>query len=165
MRYFVWFSVIILVIVIQGQITIWDNQLNLTTALVFIYAIKNLPKTPHVKGYWSGRGEINSALFGAIVGGVEDILSGTILGPCMLGKSMIGWATAFTFSEIFYKWTSILIAIVLGVFTLVDSLISITSRVILTGVQINQMKILEMLLVQAVVNLPIGWFIKSPREL
>lgn len=165
MKNYIWFIGIVIVIIIQDQITIWDNQLNLTCALVFVYAIKHISKTPHIKGYWSGRGEINSAIFGAIVGGIEDILSDMILGPSMLGKSIIAWATAFVFSDIIYKWTPFMLAVVLFVFTISDSLIMITSRLIITDIEMNYLKIMEIIIIQGFVNLPIVLFIKSPREI
>lgn len=165
MKNYIWFIVILIVIIIQQQITILDNHLNLTGAVVFIYALKNISKTPHMKGFWSGKSEINSALFGAVVGGIEDIVSNTILGPSMLGKSIMAWATTFIFSDIIYKWTSIMLAVVLSVFTILDSIIMITSRLILTEITINHLKVLETLLIQASVNFPIGLFVKSPRDL
>ncbi|MCX8026270.1 MAG: hypothetical protein N3A62_00240 [Thermodesulfovibrionales bacterium] len=165
MKRYIWFLYLLIIIVVQEQITIFDNQLNFTAALVFIHAIKNIPKNPHIKGYWSGRGEIDSAVFGAIVGGFEDVLSHTILGPSLLGKSIMGWATAFVFSDIIYKWTPILIAFVLSAFTILDSFLMITARLMLTDIVVSHLKILEGLILQAVVNMPIGLFIKSPRDL
>ena len=164
MEYLFWIVITIVIFIIQTQVDFLNQPLNITTVLVCVFGIKNIVKNPHVKGYWSGKGEIKSALFGAIVGLIEDGLSNSIIGPSLLSKALIGFASAYIFTEIFFRWTSLTVASVLALLTVFDSIVIVSLRVLMTTIKINTFLFYEMLLIQVVTNMIIGFLVKLNRE-
>lgn len=164
MEYILWLIITSTVFIVQTQITILDNPLNITTALVFAYGIRNITKNPHVKGYWSGKGEIKSVLFGGIIGAIEDGLSNSIIGPSILSKALIGFASTYVFSDIFFKWTYITGASVLALLTIFDNIVIVSLRLLMTEISINSLILYEMVLIQVAVNFVIAFFINFRRE-
>ncbi len=155
MSVFYWFVLTIVVFIFQTQLSVFGRPINLSVALVFLFSLSKAK--PHIKGYWSGKGEIHAALFGALIGLIEDGLSNSIIGPSMMSKSLAGIACVFIFSDVFFKYTAPLGALILALITAADYLVMACIRYALTVISLNPITMLQTILVQSLVNAPIGY--------
>ena len=117
MIYLLWIVIVFLTIIIQASISIFDITLNLTVVLAFYAGIKY--------------GDIKGMFIGAFIGMIEDSLSGTILGPNLLSKGLVGYTSSFLYSR-FFMWTPLLGVISISLFTFADSFMVFILRSIFT---------------------------------
>lgn len=164
MNALLWCFLSLIVFALQTHLTPFNIPLNLSIVLIFIYSLGNIPAKPHVKGYWSGAGEIKSSLFGAIIGMIEDGLSGSIIGPYMMSKSLAGFAFSCIFTDVFFKYTPLTGALILALLTAADYLLMVSIRLLLTDININIALIIETSLIQSLVNIPIGFIMLKMKK-
>ncbi|MCX7913453.1 MAG: hypothetical protein N2511_02570 [Thermodesulfovibrionales bacterium] len=109
--------------------------------------------------------ELKSSIFGALIGFIDDLISNSFVGPSFLSKSLIGFFGALFFGSNFFKWTAILGVIVVSLFTLLDGLIQIVLRIIISDIKFNSTNLLLMILLQIIVNSPFGILFKHHKYL
>ncbi len=159
MNYIKWIFFIFLIFLAQTQIVIFNMPLNLAVVIVYAFGIKSLEKakTDKYSGKYSSIGlEIKSAAFGACVGLLEDIIAGGILGPAFLSKGIIGLLTIVIFTDIVFKWTPLIGIIVMTILTIFDNIIVTGLQMLFAGTSISYFKVLQILFVQALINIPFG---------
>ena len=159
MNYLKWSAIIFITLFFQTQITLFTVHPNLTAALVYIYAITIL-RQPSVVSHMSSRPETQSAVFGAMVGFIEDAVTGAIIGPSLLGKGLIGFLSVLIFTDVFFRWTPVLGGIVILTMTIFERLITTLMLMMFKDITINWTYALSVILLQALINLPFGIIIR-----
>jgi rod shape-determining protein MreD len=108
----------------------------------------------------SSRPEAQSAVFGAIVGFIEDAVTGSVIGPAFLGKGLIGFSSVLIFTDIFFRWTPVLGGVVIITITILERLIAALLLIMFKDITINWTYTLSVILLQALINLPFGIIIR-----
>jgi len=163
MSYIKWILFIFLIFLAQTQIALFNVPLNLTMVIVYAFGLKKLEKAKTYKyvGKYSSKGlEIKSAAFGAGVGLLEDIIAGGILGPAFLSKGIIGFLIIVIFTDIVYRWTPLIGIITIIALTVLDNVVVTGLQALFTDISINYLKVLQILFVQALANIPFGIIFK-----
>ncbi len=163
MKYLAWAFFIFLTLLIQTQFSVFNAPLNMTVVLTYYFALKSLPRKSMTDGYFGSRAEIKSTAFGALVGLLEDIISGSIIGPNFFSKGLIGFISVLTFTEVVFRWTPVLGVITVIVFTILDNIIVTGSRIIFSGINISMLNALHTAIIQAIVNMPLGIILKPTK--
>ena len=148
MIYVLWAAIILLTVLVQGSVSLIHIKLNLTVILVFYIGMK--------------RGEIPGMFYGALIGLIEDIISGALLGPNILSKGLIGYLSSSLYKKLFI-WTPLIGAINIFSLTFLDSSIVFILRSIFDKIPVNIGAALFIVMVQSIVNAPLGIFIK-PKD-
>jgi rod shape-determining protein MreD len=149
MIYVLWAAIILLTVLIQGSVSFIHIKLNLTVILVCYIGMK--------------RGEIPGMFFGALIGLIEDIISGVLLGPNILSKGLIGYLSSSLYRKLFV-WTPLLGAINIFSLTFLDRSIVFILRSIFDKIPVDIGTALFIIMVQSLVNAPLGIFIK-PKDM
>lgn len=161
-----WLLIVFTVFLIQTQISLFSYPINLSIPLVYAFALKGLWGLSSGRKVTSYRYHIIEAKgtgFGALIGFVEDILSGVMIGPGFLSKGIIGFLSTFAYTNIVLKWTPLLGAIIIFLFTFFEGAIVIGFRMFFSDDIINLSKALKIVFVQAMINIPFGMFI-MPKQ-
>lgn len=148
MIYVLWVALILLTVLVQGSVSFFHIKLNLTVILVYYIGMK--------------RGEIPGMFFGALIGLIEDILSGVLLGPNILSKGLIGYLSSSLYKKLFI-WTPLIGAINIFSLTFLDRSIVFILRSIFDKIPVDIGTALFIIMVQSLVNAPLGIFIK-PKD-
>jgi rod shape-determining protein MreD len=148
MIYVLWAVIIILTVLLQGSISFIHIKLNLTVVLVCYVGMK--------------RGEIPGMFFGALIGLIEDSLSGVLFGPNILSKGLIGYLSSSLYRKLFI-WTPLIGAINIFSLTFLDSVLIFILRSIFDKIPIDISSALFIIMVRSLVNAPAGIFIK-PKD-
>jgi len=149
MIYVLWATIILLTVLVQGSVSFIHIKLNLTVILVCYIGMK--------------RGEIPGMFFGALIGLIEDIISGSLLGPNILSKGLIGYLSSSLYKKLFI-WTPLLGVINIFSLTFLDCSIVFILRSIFDKVPVNIGTALFIIITKSIVNAPLGIFIK-PKDL
>ena len=149
MIYLLWALIIFFVFLAQGSISLFDVTPDFTVLLVCYVGVK--------------RGEVKGMSFGALIGILEDSLSGAFLGPHLLSKGLIGYLSALLYSR-FFIWTPLLGIISMSVLTLADGLMVFMLRSIFDRMPGSLGAALLIIALQALLNAPFG-FIMKPGNL
>jgi len=149
MIYVLWAAIILLTVLVQGSVSFIHIKLNLTVILVCYIGMK--------------RGEIPGMFFGALIGLIEDIISGVLLGPNILSKGLIGYLSSSLYRKLFI-WTPLIGAINIFSLTFLDSSIVFILRSIFDKIPVDIGTALFIIMVQSLVNAPLGIFIK-PKDM
>ncbi|HEX8948034.1 MAG TPA: hypothetical protein VF790_03675 [Dissulfurispiraceae bacterium] len=155
MKVLKWMACVVFVFLLQTQFFFLRDFLNIPVLLAYYFGLRSL-EVVSAREYSSSRAEIGSVLFGAAVGLVEDVLSGSIIGPGLLSKGFIGFMTPVIFTSLVFKWTPLWGGIITVLFTLMDGMILTGTRVLFTGIHVSGIGIFQILLIQALLNLPFG---------
>ncbi len=102
--------------------------------------------------------------FGALIGLIEDIISGSLIGVSAFSKGTVAFLTIQAFNNIFFKWTPLLGCIVIIILTFVDNIIILGLRKLFLLSSINVFSIAEMILIQTIINLPFGIILKANKK-
>ena len=145
MIYVLWAAIILLTVLVQGSVFLIHIKLNLTVILVCYIGMK--------------RGEIPGMFFGALIGLIEDIITGGLLGPNILSKGLIGYLSSSLYRKLFI-WTPLVGAINIFSLTFLDSSIVFILRSIFDKIPVDIGTALFIIMVQSLVNAPLGIFIK-----
>jgi rod shape-determining protein MreD len=149
MIYVLWAAIILLTVLVQGSVSLIHIKLNLTVILVCYIGMK--------------RGEIPGMFFGALIGLIEDIISGSLLGPNILSKGLIGYLSSSLYRKLFI-WTPLIGAINIFSLTFLDCSIVFILRSIFDKIPVDIGAALFIIMVQSLVNAPLGIFIK-PKDM
>ncbi len=148
MIYVIWAIIILLAFLVQGSVSFMHIKLNLTALLVCYMGLK--------------KGETPGMFFGAFIGLIEDSLSGVLLGPNILSKGLIGYLSSSLYSRLFI-WTPLLGVINIFSLTFLDSSLVFMLRSAFDKIPVNLGSALLIIVIQSVVNAPIGIFLK-PKD-
>lgn len=149
MIYVLWAAIILLTVLVQGSVSFIHIKLNLTVILACYIGMK--------------RGEVPGMFFGALIGLIEDIISGVLLGPNILSKGLIGYLSSSLYRKLFI-WTPLIGAINIFSLTFLDSSIVFILRSIFDKIPVDMGTALFIIMVQSLVNAPLGIFIK-PKDM
>lgn len=157
-----WILFIFMAFLLQTLFGNFGIPSNVPLALIYVFALKGI--SPESKAYaFSSRAEIRSALFGACVGLIDDILSGSIIGPGFLSKGIICFSVTVIFSDVVFRWTPFWGAVTLMIFTILDSVFITILRMIFTDININAGNLTVNILMQSLINLPFGIIFRPNR--
>ena len=145
MIYVLWVALILLTVLVQGSVSFFHIKLNLTVILVCYIGMK--------------RGEIPGMFFGALIGLIEDILSGVLLGPNIHKEGLDQKIV-----EKLNIWTPLIGAINIFSLTFLDRSIVFILRSIFDKIPVDIGTALFIIMVQSLVNAPLGIFIK-PKDM
>ena len=162
---FVWVFFTAFVLLLQPKLALFDCPLNLTLALVYVFGIKTASYQPAASGSDDVTPEIRSTLFGAGVGLIEDAMIGSIIGPNLLSKGLVGFMSSIVYRDIFFQWESVLGGVVLSVFTLLDGLVVVAARQLFSNTAIGGPSVVELVIIQAIMNIPIGLVLKPGQNI
>jgi rod shape-determining protein MreD len=109
------------------------------------------------------KGETPGMFFGALIGFIEDIFSGVLIGPNILSKGIVGYLSSSLYRRLFI-WTPLLGAINIFSLTFLDSSIVFILRSTFDTIPVDIGTALFIVIVQSLVNTPVGIFIK-PKEM
>jgi len=141
MIYLLWALIIFFTFVAQGSISLFDVTPNFTVLLVCYIGVK--------------KGEVKGMFFGALIGILEDSLSGAFLGPHFLSKCLIGYLSALLYSR-FFIWTPLLGIISISVLTLGDGFMAFMLRSIFDRMPAGLGAAFLIIAIQALLNAPFG---------
>jgi hypothetical protein len=167
MKILKWIFFIFLTFLVQTQLSFFITPLNLSIVVVYFFGLTSLPRQSTAAWsdkYFGSRAEIKSTAFGASVGLLEDILSGTIVGPGFFSKGLAGFFSVVVFTDVVFKWTPLIGAAAMTILTILDGAIIAVLRLFFSDISINIFEIFYSILIQAVINIPFGIILK-PREL
>jgi cell shape-determining protein MreD len=157
-----WLFFIILTFTLQTQITVFETPFNFIVVIVYLFALQGysrVKKDESSTGMW----EIKSTAFGASIGILDDLISGALIGPSFLSKGLIGYFIAVLFGSVFFRWTPLLGIIVVFVMTIFDGFIQVGIRLIFGQMKIEFLNAFLTIIIQALVNLPLGLLLR-PSE-
>src|SRR5512147_2878549 len=115
MKPFFIFLGVMLAFLLQIKISILGVPPDLTAAVAYYFGITG--------------GSTKGVLFGSLIGLIEDSVGGSILGPNLLGKGLVGFFSSFM-SGSPLRWTPLLGIVSLAILTLMDGSIILLSRAI-----------------------------------
>jgi len=132
----------------QTKVSVWGVSPDLTAAMAYYFGITG--------------GSTKGVLLGSLIGVIEDSVGGSILGPNLLGKGLVGFFSSFM-SGSPLRWTPLLGIVSLAILTLMDGSIILLSRAIFDAMPTSLSSGIFMLLIQGLFNSVIGIFIR-PRN-
>ena len=148
MKPFLIFLGVMLAFLLQIKISILGVSPDLTAAVAYYFGITG--------------GSTKGVLFGSLIGAIEDSVGGSILGPNLLGKGLVGFFSSFM-SGSPLRWTPFLGIVSLAILTLMDGSIILLSRAIFDAMPTSLSSGILTLLGQGLFNGVIGIFIR-PRN-
>lgn len=146
--YILWAAIILLTFLIQGKVSLFDVSPNFTSVLAYYAGIR--------------KGEVRGMFLGALIGILEDSISGTFLGPNLLSKGLVGYLSSFMAGS-FFRWTPILGIIGISVLTSIDSATVFMSRSIFERMPVSIGTAMFMVIIQSVINAPLG-IVLRPKD-
>lgn len=158
-----WFIFIFFAFTLQSQISAFGYPLNFIILVVYAFVLHTVRKPTKKDEFMAGEWEIKGTVFGASIGILDDIITGSIVGPSCLSKGLVGFFSAVLFGNVFFKWTALLGIIVIFFLTIFDGLMQIVLRAIFSDIRISIYYVAQMILLQALINIPFGIFLK-PSE-
>jgi len=148
MKSFFIFLCVMLAFLLQTKVSVLGISPDLTAAVAYYFGITG--------------GSTKGVLFGSLIGAIEDSMGGSILGPNLLGKGLVGFFSSFMSGSLF-RWTPLLGIVSLAILTLMDGCIILLSRAIFDAMPTSLSGGILALLVQGLFNGIIGIFIR-PRN-
>lgn len=137
--------IILSVFLVQSAFRIGEIRLNLSILIVYYFGLK--------------RGATAGAAAGLPVGVIEDILTGHIIGPGMLGKGVTGILSSFPARSMLI-WSPLLGAASLFILTVIDEVILYLSVSFFYSTPAPFYNFMSMALIKASVNAPFGLIIR-----
>ena len=141
--------VVIIAFVLQAKISVLSITPNLTVMLAYYAGMKY--------------GETRGMAAGLVIGGIEDSLSSSIIGPNMMGKALAGFFSSFFLSGGFFIWTPLLG--ILGVFllTMVDNAVVYLTLGMFDRFPTSPSAAMLTSVLQSLLNATAGMFIRPPH--
>ncbi len=160
-----WFFLASVALLLQPKLTLFGCPLNLTIALVYAFGIKTAPHQPAASGSSDVLPEIRGTAFGAGIGLIEDVMTGSILGPNLLSKGLAGFVSTMVYREIFFQWESAVGGVVLAVLTLLDGLLVIWTRELFSNLYAGGPAVANLIIVQSIINIPLGLMLRPEKKI
>jgi rod shape-determining protein MreD len=149
MRSLVWAGAVFMVFFLQGRVSVLGVTPDLTAVLAY-YAGMRL-------------GETRGLFAGMLFGGLQDVLAQSIVGPNLLGKGAVGFLSASFLSGGILRWTPTLGIVVISLFTLADNAVVFLARSLFDRVPEAFLTAGFAAVMQAILNAPLGIFIRPPH--
>jgi rod shape-determining protein MreD len=148
-KYFIWVFATLLIFVLQGGISVLGTTLNLTVILACYAGVR--------------RRSSGGILLGALLGAIQDNLTGTILGPHMLSKGLIAYFSSGVYSR-FFIWTPLLGVVSLFLLTVADGIMILSLRALSGDMPVTYSGAVLVIGLQALFNAPFGVLMKPHSE-
>jgi len=155
-----WPLFIILALILQTQISIFGYPLNFMILVVYAFVLHTARKTAKNEEFHTGEWEIKCTVFGALIGMLDDLIAGSIIGPSFLSKGLAGFFSSVLFGNVFFRWTPLLGIIVIFFLTIFDGMLQVILRMIFSDTKIDMQDVLLMILFHALANIPFGILLK-----
>ncbi len=146
MKYVALALAVFLAFFLQGRVSVLDISPDLTALLAFYIGLRY--------------GETKGLLLGIITGAIEDSLSGSFIGPHMLGKGIVGFSSYFFVSGGLLRWTPLLGIVSVAVLTFADNLVVFLTRTMFDRMPAVFSTALFVSVMQSLLNAPVGIFIR-----
>lgn len=159
-----WTLAALAVFIVQTTLTFFGIPLSLGIALVYAFLLKTLYEQTKVSEYRGMQAELKGTAFGMGTGMVEDLLAGSIVGPGIFSKGLIGFGGAALFSDAILRWSPLVGAVLISVMTFTDGLLIMLLRILFSETQINRADALFALSIQMLINIPFGLLLKPRSE-
>ncbi len=140
---------IILAFVLETKVRVLGIGPSLTVMLVYYVGLRH----GHLKGL----------AFGVAIGALADAVTGSYLGPGLLGKATVGYLAQYLRKGLFI-WTPVLGVIGLAAFTAIDTLVSFLSTALFFEAPTTVGRVILIIFVQAAFNATFGLFITPGEE-
>jgi hypothetical protein len=154
-----WAVLAALVFLLQTQSVYIRELSNLTVLLVYCFGLKTHHYS-NVRNFGINKIGFDSVVFGVTIGLIEDGMSGSIIGPGVVSKGLMGLVTPAVFTDLIFEWTPLWGAIVVIVFTFMDGVVMTGSRILFTGIHVTAASFFQILVVQSFINMPFGALLK-----
>jgi len=140
---------VLIAFVLQAKVSVLSIAPNLTVMLAYYAGMKY--------------GETRGMAAGLVIGGIEDSLSSSIIGPNMMGKALAGFFSSFFLSGGFFIWTPLLG--ILGVFllTMVDNAVVYLTLGMFDRFPTSPSAAMLTSVLQSLLNATAGMFIRPPH--
>ncbi|OGW40440.1 MAG: rod shape-determining protein MreD [Nitrospirae bacterium RBG_13_39_12] len=145
MIYVIWAAIIFFIFIIQESVSLLDVTPDLTVILVCYAGIR--------------KGEVKGIFLGSLIGIIEDSLSGTLLGPNLLSKGLVGYLSSLIYRK-FFIWTPLIGIISVSALTLIDSSFVFILRSTFDRIPVSIGAALFSISIQSLLNAPWGVFLK-----
>lgn len=149
MKYLFWVGITFFVFIIQGSVSLFDVTPNFTILIACFAGIRG--------------GEGKGLLLGSLIGIFEDSLSGTLLGPHMLSKGLMGYLAGFLSSK-FFVWTPVLGILSGVIITMADGVAVFTVRSVFAAMPCGIGAAAFIIMMQSLLNAPLGLLLKKRTE-
>ncbi len=150
MKHALWLVLLTLAaFLIDMNLSISGFRTDLVTLVVYRYALTSTP----------ARG----MLFGSVLGAAEDALSGMMIGPALLGKGLVGFASPFL-SRGFFRWTPVLGFLGPFALTIVGGLAEYASLSIFEDIKGGFVPGIALLIAQGALNGFIGILLRPEKD-
>jgi hypothetical protein len=160
-----WALAAIFALLLQPKITVFGVPLNLTVALVYVYAARALATQSGGAGFTDITAETRAVSFGAVIGLIEDMMSGLLPGINFMSKALLGLLSVTIFRDYISQWTPFIGAAVIFIVTILDGVIVVMMCQFVMGIAINEYAAMQMILTQSVINLPLGCLIRCGHNI
>jgi hypothetical protein len=154
-----WIFLAVLVFLLQTQSFFIKDFFNLSVVLVYYFGLKSYRRNADYD-YSGSKAGIESVVFGVIIGLTEDVISGSIIGPGLLSKGLLGLMTPIVFTDMVFKWTPLWGAIIVVIFSLLDGMVVIGSRILFTGIHVTGAALFQIICVQSLMSMPFGMLLR-----
>ncbi|HMK60492.1 MAG TPA: hypothetical protein VK452_05020 [Dissulfurispiraceae bacterium] len=160
----IWICLAVLALIFQPKLSLFEYPLNLSVVVVYAFGIRQSIQQSMAAGSDDVSPEIKATIFGAVVGLLEDGISGSSIGPNLLGKGTVGLISSIVFRDIFFQWESSLGGIVLCILTIVDGFIIVVLRAVFFNTTIGGWATAQLIAMQAIMNIPLGLLIAPGQK-
>ncbi len=144
MKYLFLALAIFLAFFLQGRISVLGISPDLTLLLIFFAGMRY--------------GETKGLFLGLLTGAIEDSLCGSLIGPHMLSKGIIGFSSSFFISGGLFRWTPLLGVMAVIVLTVSDNFVVLLTRTIFDKMPAALPQAVFVTVMQALLNAPAGIF-------
>ncbi|MBA4372950.1 MAG: rod shape-determining protein MreD [Thermodesulfovibrio sp.] len=146
MRYAAWLLAAFCALLLQGRVSVLGIVPNLTVLLAFYAGIR----------YGANQG----LLAGLLIGFVEDSLSGSLIGPNMLAKGLVGYVAAFFITGGLFRWTPLLGVFSVSALTLAGNIVTVLAKTLFDKMPGSIASIIFISVMQALLNAMAGAFMR-----
>ncbi len=136
-RFFLWFSIVTVVVLADTHINIAGFKPNLAFILVYYIAVSKEPA--------------KALPLVAIIGLILDSISSKIIGPNILSKGLVVISTSFIKSGVLI-WTPMFSSLLGFVLTVIDGFVVYSSLVVFSTIPSELRYALYVILIQAIIN-------------
>jgi rod shape-determining protein MreD len=146
MKYLSLAALTFLALFLEGRISLLGISPDLTALLAFYVGMRH--------------GETKGLLAGVVIGAIEDSISGSIIGPNLLGKAIVGFSSSFFVSGRLLRWTPLLGLIVVSLLTFSDGFVVFLAKSVFDKVPAVPSTAFFVSIMQSVLNAPAGIFVR-----
>jgi len=148
--YILWAFIVLVTFVIQGRVSFFDVNPNLTAVLAYYAGMR--------------KGEVKGLCIGSLIGTIEDSLSAAFLGPHLLSKGLVGYFSSFL-SGSFFRWTPFLGIIGISILTIGDGVLVFLFKSFFNKMPVSFGAAFSIIAIHSLINAPIGIFVRPKGSL